>query len=235
MTGHLIPIATLTLQGGAVQTVNARDLHSFLGAGKDFSAWIKGRIEPYRFKQETDFTMEITAPQNGGAGKRGKRLDYHLSLDMAKELSMVERNEKGRETRRHFIDCERRAKEKASHLPAVDLSAFNIPKTLPGALRPAADQQDQIDEQKQQIADMAPKAEGFERIAQANGSLCVTAAAKSLQMRPKDLFDWLSHNGWIYKRPGNAAWLGYQSKTAQGLLEHKTHNRLSRRRQRESY
>ncbi len=41
-------------------------------------------------------------------------------------------------------------------------------------------------------------------------------------MRPKELFDWLAHNGWIYKRAGGAAWLGYQDKCNRGLLEHKS-------------
>ena len=66
-----------------------------------------------------------------------------------------------------------------------------------------------------------PKLDALGRIAEADGSLCVTDAAKTLQMRPKDLFSYLAEHGWIYKRPGNAHWLGYQTKTTAGLLEHK--------------
>jgi phage antirepressor YoqD-like protein len=61
-----------------------------------------------------------------------------------------------------------------------------------------------------------------ERLTKADGSLNVTEAAKNLGLRPKDLFDWLSHNGWIYKRPNSATWLGFQTKCNQGLMEHKT-------------
>lgn len=61
-----------------------------------------------------------------------------------------------------------------------------------------------------------------ERLTKADGSLAITDAAKTLSMRPKDLFGWLSHNGWIYKRPNSGTWLGYQTKCNQGLLEHKT-------------
>lgn len=61
-----------------------------------------------------------------------------------------------------------------------------------------------------------------ERLTKADGSLNVTEAAKNLGMRPKDLFDWLSHNGWLYKRPNSSHWLGYQTKCNLGLLEHKT-------------
>lgn len=60
------------------------------------------------------------------------------------------------------------------------------------------------------------------RLVKAEGSLNVTEAAKNLGVRPKSLFDWLSHNGWIYRRPGAANWLGYQTKCDQGLLWHKS-------------
>ena len=75
--------------------------------------------------------------------------------------------------------------------------------------------------QAKQIEAMQEDVEAFDRIAKADGSLCVTDAAKALQMRPKELFGWLRENGWIYKRPGSGHDLGYQSKTASGLLEHK--------------
>lgn len=75
--------------------------------------------------------------------------------------------------------------------------------------------------QAEQIETMKPKVEAFDRIAYSDGSLCVTDAAKDLQVRPKDLFDYLSQSGWIYRRQGNKNWLGYQSKVQQGLLEHK--------------
>lgn len=68
---------------------------------------------------------------------------------------------------------------------------------------------------------MAEDVAALDRLAKADGSLCITDAAKALQMRPKALFGWLRENGWIYKRPGAAHDLGYQSKTASGLLEHK--------------
>lgn len=70
-------------------------------------------------------------------------------------------------------------------------------------------------------AELTPKAEALDRIATADGSLNVTEAAKALQMRPKDLFSYLSEHGWIYKRANSPNWLGYQSKTSSGLLEHK--------------
>jgi len=60
------------------------------------------------------------------------------------------------------------------------------------------------------------------RLTKADGSLNITEAAKNLGVRPKDLFDWLSHNGWIYRRANSPTWLGFQTKCNLGLLEHKT-------------
>ncbi|SET74882.1 phage antirepressor KilAC domain-containing protein [Paracoccus homiensis] len=76
--------------------------------------------------------------------------------------------------------------------------------------------------QAEQIEVMKEDVAAHERLVKAEGSLNITEAAKNLGMRPKDLFDWLSHNGWIYKRAGSAGWLGYQPKCNQGLLEHKS-------------
>lgn len=72
-----------------------------------------------------------------------------------------------------------------------------------------------------EVSQLRPAQEALERIATADGSLSITEAAKALQLRPKDLFQWLRQNGWIYRRPGAGHDLGYQSKTTAGLLEHK--------------
>lgn len=93
-----------------VQTVNARDLHAFLGVGKDFSNWIKDRIAAYSFNENSDFVCSPILASEGRGGHN--RLDYHLTLDMAKEMAMVERNAKGREARRYFIACERMLRER---------------------------------------------------------------------------------------------------------------------------
>lgn len=76
-------------------------------------------------------------------------------------------------------------------------------------------------ELEQANALMAPKAEALDRIATAEGSLNITEAAKALQVRPKDLFEWLARNKWIYKRAGSQNWLGYQAHVINGDVEHK--------------
>ena len=78
--------------------------------GRDFSTWINERIEQYDFEEGRDFVSEqgLSSPNLGNAKSRAQRTtEYHLTLDMAKELSMVERTPRGREARRYFIECER--------------------------------------------------------------------------------------------------------------------------------
>lgn len=120
-----ILVTSRQIGDGAIQTVNARELHSFLEVGKDFSTWIRSRIEQYGFVEHLDFVTFEVAHQNHRSGNRDLRnifpnsgekplrgrptKEYDISLDMAKELSMVERNEKGRQARQYFIECERRS------------------------------------------------------------------------------------------------------------------------------
>ena len=101
------------------------------------------------------------------------------------------------------------------------LEQFAIPQTRSGALRLAADLADQNQELSAQVRVMTPKVEALTRLALADGSLCITSAAKHLQVQPKFLFAWLSEHQWIYRRAGSSSWLGYQSRIQSGLLEHK--------------
>ena len=69
-------------------------------------------------------------------------------------------------------------------------------------------------------AALAPKADALDRIATAHGSLCITDAAKALQVPPRQLFDYLQNHRWIFRRHGTG-WLGYSEKTQSGMVEHK--------------
>ncbi|MFN4236873.1 MAG: antA/AntB antirepressor family protein [Vogesella sp.] len=119
----LIPLSTRRIGDDAIQTVNARELHAFLEVGKVFAAWIQERIQQYGFVENQDYVIgfpnlenqntgwtvdsPILANQQVGRGGDRRSKEYHLTLDMAKELAMVERNQKGREARRYFIQCEK--------------------------------------------------------------------------------------------------------------------------------
>lgn len=99
--------------------------------------------------------------------------------------------------------------------------AFQVPQSLPEALRLAADLADQKKELEQKVQADAPKVEVYERITEAEGSLCLRDAAKSLQMQPGKLNTFLQANGWIYRRVGKGTWTAYQEKLQAGLLIHK--------------
>jgi anti-repressor protein len=106
---ELIPVRPGPIGGSATWVVDARDLHYFLQVGRDFSTWIRGRIDEYGFEEDTDYAM-IDSPKLVNQSRRGgdrRSKDCHLTLDMAKELAMAERNDKGRQARRYFINCER--------------------------------------------------------------------------------------------------------------------------------
>ncbi len=108
-TPRLIPVLTGTLHGQPIKLVDARRLHDFLGVGRDFSNWIKGRIQEYGFVEGGDYLLTKMGEQLL-SGTQWK-INYFLTLDMAKELAMVERTARGREVRRYFIDCERQTQQ----------------------------------------------------------------------------------------------------------------------------
>ena len=105
---HEFPTVSGQLDGQTQALVNARDLHEFLGVETRFDKWIQRRIEEYGFTQVIDF---IESPKMANRGFwQTETKDYLISLDMAKELCMVERNDKGRQARRYFIEMEKQAK-----------------------------------------------------------------------------------------------------------------------------
>ncbi|UTO29092.1 antA/AntB antirepressor family protein [Bartonella harrusi] len=108
---NIITISEQTIGQEIVHTVNARELHKFLEVGKDFSTWLKKRIKEYNFLKNQDYIVFPQMGENLQGGRPSK--DYALALDMAKELSMVERNEKGRQARRYFIECEKKLKSQS--------------------------------------------------------------------------------------------------------------------------
>ncbi len=102
------------------KAVSARELHQFLEVQTKFGDWINRRIEEYGFIENQDFILisQNWEIKNKRGGDR-KSKEYILTMDMAKELSMVERNEKGKQARRYFIEVEKRAKEHLLKIPTA--------------------------------------------------------------------------------------------------------------------
>ncbi len=85
----LIPIFGQNIEQENVQTVNARDVHEFLEVKRQFSKWIQEKIKNYDFVEGRDYVCQSNLTNKGEEG-RNKPVEYYVSLDMAKELSMVQ-------------------------------------------------------------------------------------------------------------------------------------------------
>ncbi len=131
-----IKVIQKDFNGNKKRFVNARELHKWLGVGRDFSNWIKNRIEKYDFVENLDYFISIPDSGDGyktdktgkivksiakfGDGqngltkgkirdaKTGKILpkEYIISVDMAKELAMIENSDIGKKVRKYFIRVE---------------------------------------------------------------------------------------------------------------------------------
>lgn len=204
---ELIRIEPSRIGGETIQTCNARDLHAFLKVKARFNDWIRNRVEDFGFQENQDFITLTRLLVSGG-----KRKDYYLSLDMAKELAMVERNAKGKEARLYFIDCERIAKSKTA-VPALP--------SYPEALRQLADAIDRngvLESQKlaleHQARENAPKVAFAEDVVASGKEVTITVAAKILGMPPQKFRDWLRKNGFLYANANHAM----QTSIRRGLM-----------------
>lgn len=224
--------------GKLIETVDARELHAFLDSKRDFSNWIKRRIEKYGFVDGRDYITH--SPNLASGNNQGLSLfnpavlkrEYYISINMAKELSMVEINEKGKIARQYFIDCEEKLKELAQSAPvAFDPASVTRMQLInrmgemvvmlqeTEAERLALEHKVKVVEH--QVSVMQPVVDAFDRIADASGSQCISNAAKSLQISPRSLFQWMNENGWIFRRSDNGPWVAYQDKLIIKYLEHK--------------
>ena len=195
------------------RVVNVRDLHQFLEVGKDYSTWIKDRINKYDFVENQDF---IVFPESGENLQGGRpRIGYAISIDMAKELSMVENSDKGRKARRYFIECEKKLKEV--------MFGSQIPRTFAEALRLAADQQEKIEEQQKQLTEQQPKVVLADAFTASLGSfplkdLATILSQRGINIGTNRLYDYLRENYYLGER-GQYRNVAYQKYVDQGLFE----------------
>lgn len=100
---NLISITKSEIGTEELNSVNARDIHEYLEVKTRFNDWIKRAIERYDFRENIDYS-KMSILQNGNPNPI---IDYIVTLDMAKELAMLENNEKGKEIRKYFIKIEK--------------------------------------------------------------------------------------------------------------------------------
>lgn len=159
---QLIKIDSITIGNEVKETVSARELYLFLEVKSRFNDWITSRISTFSFEEDQDFTTHTENLVSGGQQK-----EYFLTIDMAKELSMVERNDKGKQARQYFIECEKRSK---SVSPELQIAHAML---LAGQM---------IENQKLQIAEMKPKAEFFDAVTESKDAIDIGTVAKVLNM-----------------------------------------------------
>lgn len=168
---ELIP---LTNNDGA-QAVMGRDLHTFLEVGKDYSTWFKDMCR-YGFTAGQDFSP-ISGKTSAAGGR--PRSDHIISLDMAKEISMIQRTDKGKQARQYFIECEKRARA-----PKIDGSEITRLELIQIAMN--AETERLALEKKNK--ELEPKADAYDSFLDATGKYPVGAVAQMLGMGQNKLF-----------------------------------------------
>lgn len=108
---------TIIEQNG-IQLIDARELHRRLRVQSKFTNWFPRRVEEYRFDEGKDYFAENQLlPKNGQKVSHRPRTEYFLTIDMAKEIAMVERTEVGKKIRNYFIEMEKIAQQSIIKIP----------------------------------------------------------------------------------------------------------------------
>jgi len=144
------------------QAVSARELHGFLELTERFASWFE-RMLAYGFSEFIDFEK----CKSFNASNRELE-DYFVSIDMAKEISMIQRSDKGKQARQYFIECERRVKQPTAPV-------MQIPQTFAEALQLAANQALQIEQD-------APKVAHYDKVVDRHTLLTATQVGQKIHM-----------------------------------------------------
>ncbi|WP_215844000.1 antA/AntB antirepressor family protein [Acidithiobacillus montserratensis] len=196
---EIIPVSTQQIGENTAHTVNARDLHAFLEVGKDFSTWIQDRIRQFEFVKNQDFIIFPEIGENSKVGRPSK--EYALTLDMAKELSMVERTTKGKEARQYFIECERRLREPATGSRMVAMAeGIHHALTDPDSLRILLlKYTERVLALEASMQEQAPKVAFHDAVCEAINGQTVQEIAKVLGMGPNRMFQTLREDGLLMR------------------------------------
>lgn len=216
---ELIKLTSQTLNNEEINAVDARELHEFLDVKSKFATWIKNRIEKYDFIEGIDYLSFSKILEKGSTAGR-PTIEYYISLDMAKELSMVENNEKGKEARRYFIECEKQYRK------ALEDS---IPKTLPDALEAYALEIRKhertkllLEEAKQIIEEAKPKVKYHDVVLQCEDLMTITQISQDYPISNQKLNKILAEEGIQYKDK-SGVWCLYVQHGNQGYAQTSTH------------
>lgn len=189
-------------------TVSARELHEFLEVGADFSHWFPRMCE-YGFEQGRDFNPVKFDRVRFEGNREVKRTvdDAEITIDMAKELCMLQRNDKGKQARQYFLQLER---------------DWNSPeKVMARALQIA---HKRIHTLSEKIEQDAPKVLFADSVAASHTSILIFDLAKivkqnGVDMGGKRLFAWMRDNGYLVRRQGTDYNMPTQRSMELGLFE----------------
>ena len=172
--------------------VDGRELHEFLQIETRYNDWFE-RMKEYGFVEGVDFysKMSKTSP-NGGRPS----IDHDLTISMAKEICMIQRNERGKQARLYFIECEKRLK-------GLNAPSYQIADPIDRAKR-WIEEETKRQEQAKEITEMKPKAIFADAVATSKSSILIGDLAKILkgngiETGQKRLFNWLRENGYLIK------------------------------------
>lgn len=187
---ELIPIQ----DNDGAQAVLGRDLHQFLEVGRDYTNWMK-QMTGYGFTEGSDFELikEKIAGQPGSPNLANARHNHIITLDMAKEISMIQRTDKGKQARQYFIECERQAKA-----PKIDGNSITRMELIQIAMN--AEQERLALEAKNK--ELEPRAEAYSSFIEADGKYSVGAVAKMLGIGQNKLFRELRNAGVFIAKGG---------------------------------
>lgn len=185
------PLIPLTSTDEGVQAVMGRNLHEFLGIGRDYTNWFKQMAE-YGFEQGVDYLAKNGEVQDS-LGRSRQRHDHVISLDMAKEISMIQRTERGKQARQYFLECERRAKESP---------ALSGKQLMAAALLEAQSTMRELEvtnqQQAEQLAAAAPAVEYHDAYVTDEDYLYFSDVASTLGIQESELRELLISHKWIY-------------------------------------
>ena len=199
-------IIKITTNENMEPVVSGRDLHEFLDVKTPYDKWFP-RMTEYGFAEGTDFSTFLSESTGGRPAT-----DHAIKLDMAKELAMIQRTDRGKQARQYFIQIEKE---------------YNSPEKIMARALVYAEQKIatlEVDNKvkDQQIAELKPKATYYDLILQCPDLLSVTEIAKDYGMSAKGLNKKLNELGVQFKRSG--IWFLYAKYQDKGYTQTKTQN-----------